>query len=48
MEKNGCDIDESTLDFDDDVEFDQDNDEETAEKIELLVRCVHAARLSGA
>ena len=32
----------------DDLELDHANDAETAEEIELLVRCVHAARRSGA
>ena len=31
-----------------DIEFEVGNPEETAEEIDLLVRCVHAARVSGA
>ena len=31
-----------------DIEFEVGNEEEAAEEIELLVRCVHAARLIGA
>jgi len=35
--------------YDDDLEFDDEGDDaETAEEIQLLVRCVHAARLAGA
>jgi hypothetical protein len=31
-----------------DIEFEVGNQEQAAEEIELLVRCVHAARLAGA
>jgi hypothetical protein len=31
-----------------DIEFEVGNREEAAEEIDLLVRCVHAARLAGA
>lgn len=32
----------------DELELDESNAEEAAEEIQLLVRCVHAARQSGA
>ena len=32
----------------DELELDEGNAEEAAEEIQLLVRCVHAARQSGA
>jgi hypothetical protein len=32
----------------DELELDEGNDEEAAEEIHLLVRCVHAARQNGA
>ncbi|HEU5178994.1 MAG TPA: hypothetical protein VFU24_16195 [Burkholderiales bacterium] len=34
--------------YDDDLEFEEAGDLETAEEIERLARCVHAARFSGA
>ena len=40
---------DDTEDLDwEEMEIDDSNAEETAEEVELLVRCVHAARYNGA
>jgi hypothetical protein len=48
MADNSLEMDDSEMLEWDELDIDGDNAEEAAEEIHLLVRCVHAARQSGA
>jgi hypothetical protein len=48
MVDSSLEMDDSEMLEWDELELDEDNAAEAAEEIHLLVRCVHAARQSGA
>ena len=48
MADNSLEMDDSEMLEWDELDLDEDNAEEAAEEIHLLVRCVHAARQNGA